>query len=86
IKDAYDNGYKVIDFFGTSGNPNPPKDNPIYGIHNFKKRLGGEYTEFIGEYDLIINKFMYRLYNIVVPIRRKIVKAKLKKKVNNEKK
>lgn len=83
IKDAHDEGFKVIDFFGTSGNPNPPKDNPIYGIHNFKKRLGGEYTEFIGEYDLITNKLMYELYNIIVPIRRKIVKAKLKKKVNN---
>lgn len=80
IKDAHDEGYKVIDFFGTSGIANPDKNNPIYGIHNFKKRLGGEYTEFIGEYDLITNKFMYDLYNIVVPIRRKIVKAKLRKK------
>lgn len=80
IKDAHENGYKVIDFFGTSGIANPSKDNPIYGIHNFKKRLGGEYTEFIGEYDLVTNKFMYDLYSIIVPIRRKLVKAKLKKK------
>ena len=80
IKDAHDNGYKVIDFFGTSGIANPDKSNPIYGIHNFKKRLGGEYTEFIGEYDLICNKFMYNLYNTIVPLRRKIVKARLKKK------
>ena len=86
IKDAYDEGYKIIDFFGTSGNPNPPKDNPIYGIHNFKKRLGGEYTEFIGEYDLISNRLMYNLYSIVVPLRRKIVKRKLKKEQRHEEK
>ncbi len=72
IKDAYDEGYKVIDFFGTSGEANPDKDNPIYGIHNFKKRLGGEYTEFIGEFDLITNKFMYFIYKKLIPIYRKI--------------
>ncbi len=82
IKDAHDNGYKVIDFFGTSGIANPDKSNPVYGIHNFKKRLGGEYTEFIGEYDLVCNKLMYDLYNLVIPMRRKIVKLKLKKKGN----
>lgn len=72
IKDAYEEGYKIIDFFGTSGEANPDKSNPIYGIHNFKKRLGGEYTEFIGEFDLVTNKFMYFLYNKLIPIYRKI--------------
>lgn len=87
IQDAHKSGYKMIDFFGTSGDANPDKSDPIYGIHNFKKRLGGEYVEFIGEYDLIVNKVMYFFYNLVIPIRRKIVKSKLKKRVlNNEKK
>ncbi len=72
IKDAHDEGYKTIDFFGTSGEANPDKTNPIYGIHNFKKRLGGEYTEFIGEFDLIVNPFMYLLYKKLVPLYRKI--------------
>ena len=72
IKDAYNNGYKTIDFFGTSGEANPDKSNPIYGIHLFKKRLGGEYTEFIGEYDLIINKPLNLLYKKILPIYRKI--------------
>ena len=74
IKDAYDNGYKKIDFFGTSGEANPDKSNPIYGIHNFKKRLGGEYTEYIGEFDLITNKFMYFVYKKLIPIYRKVKK------------
>ena len=72
IEDAYNDGYKVIDFFGTSGEANPEKSNPIYGIHNFKKRLGGEYTEFIGEFDLVLNSFMYFLYKKLIPLYRKI--------------
>ena len=62
----------MIDFFGCSGEANPDKSNPTYGVHNFKKRLGGEYTEFIGEFDLITNKFMYTLYKKLIPIYRKI--------------
>ena len=72
IKNAHSEGYKVIDFFGTSGDANPDKDNPIYGIHNFKKRLGGEYVEFIGEFDLITNKLMYFLYKKLIPLYRKM--------------
>jgi len=72
MKDAYDKGYKCLDCFGTCGIANPDKSNPIYGIHNFKKRLGGEYTEFIGEFDLVINKLMYISYKKLIPLYRKI--------------
>ena len=74
IKDAKQEGYEIIDFFGTTGTPTP--DNPVYGIHLFKKRLGGEYTEFIGELDLIINKPIYYLYKTLVPIRYKLQKLR----------
>ncbi len=80
MKDAYNEGYKVMDCFGTCGIPNPDKSNPIFGIHSFKKRLGGEYTEFIGEFDLVTNKFMYFLFQKLVPIRRKIIRMFLRKK------
>ena len=71
IKDANSEGFKQVDLFGTCGIPNPTPDNPIYGIHNFKKRLGGEYTEFIGEFDLITNKLMYNAYNLYKKTRKK---------------
>ena len=74
IKDAKKENYEIIDFFGTTGNPT--KENPVYGIHLFKKRLGGEYTEFIGELDLIINKPLYYIYKIFIPIYYKIQKLK----------
>ena len=74
MKDAYDNGYKVMDCFGTCGEANPDKDNPIFGIHSFKKRLGGEYIEFIGEFDLITNQVMYKAYKTLIPLYRKLHK------------
>lgn len=74
IKDAHNEGFKLIDFFGTSGEANPDKSNPIFGIHSFKKRFGGEYTEFIGEFDLITNKLVYFIYKKLLPIYRRIKK------------
>ena len=72
IKDANNEGKKIVDLFGTCGIPNPEPCNPIYGIHSFKKRLGGEYIEFIGEFDLVVNKKMYFLYQKIVPLKNKI--------------
>lgn len=72
IKDAHEEDYKIVDFFGTSGIANPDKSNPIFGIHSFKKRFGGEYTEFIGEFDLVIHKLMYYAYKKLLPVYRKM--------------
>ena len=69
---AKNEGYKIIDFFGTTGNPT--LDNKIYGIHLFKKRFGGEYIEFIGEFDLVTNKPMYLIFTKLIPFYRKIMK------------
>ena len=79
IKDAKKENYEIIDFFGTTGEPK--EDNPVYGIHLFKKRLGGEYTEFIGEFDLIVNKPAYYLYKMLIPIRYKLQRIKRKKQI-----
>lgn len=63
IEDAFHEGYKQIDFFGTIGKED--KENHGYGIYLFKKRLGGNLYEYIGEFDLILNKFIYFLYKKV---------------------
>lgn len=76
IKDAHSQNYKKIDFFGTTGEPN--ESNPVYGIYLFKKRLGGDYIEFIGEFDYINQKLLYFLYTKILPLIRKIIK-KLRK-------
>ena len=72
IEDAIKDNYKIFDFFGTTGNPTP--GNEVYGIHLFKKRFGGEYTEFIGEFDYILNPILYFGYTKVFPKIRKFLK------------
>jgi len=72
IEDAIEENYKFVDFFGTTGDPKP--GNEVYGIHLFKKRFGGEYTEFIGEFDYILKPILYFGYTKVFPKIRKYLK------------
>lgn len=72
VEDAVKDGYQIVDFFGTTGDPD--KNNPIYGIHLFKKRFGGEYIEFIGEFDYVLNPLLYFGYIKIFPKIRKLLK------------
>lgn len=72
IEDACKEGYQVVDFFGTTGEPKA--DNTVYGIHLFKKRFGGEYTEFIGQFDLVLHPILYFGYTKIFPKVRKFIK------------
>ncbi len=72
IEDAVKEGYQTVDFFGTTGEPE--KDNTVYGIHLFKKRFGGEYMEFIGQFDYVIHPILYFGYRKVFPKIRKFLK------------
>lgn len=76
LKYCYDHGIKMYDQFGTIGDIS--KENPLYGLHEFKKKFGGDYIEFIGEFDLVTNKLMYFLFMRLVPKYRNIIK-KLRK-------
>lgn len=60
IMDSYDNGYEFFDHFGSPGNTSA--DGINYGLYHFKKGFGGEFIEFIGEFDLVINKFYYNIF------------------------
>lgn len=70
IKWALENGCSMYDFRGVSGDLD--EDNPLFGLYRFKKGFNGEFTEFIGEYDLVINKFYYSLWQNVMPAAQKI--------------
>ena len=82
IRDSKDRGMEIFDVFGTIGDPS--SDNHLVGLHDFKKKWGGEYTEFIGEFDYITNKFMYFVYKTLIPIRHKIINKRLKKTINDD--
>lgn len=78
IKYYYDKGIKIYDQFGTIGDLRD--NNPLIGLHEFKKKFGGNYVEFTGEYDYIINKPMYFVFTKLVPIYRNLIKKIAKKK------
>lgn len=78
IKYYYDKGIKTYDQFGTIGDLR--KDNPLLGLHEFKKKFGGNYVEFCGEFDLVTNRIMYFVFTKLVPIYRNIIKKNAKKK------
>ena len=80
IKYCHENGIKMYDQFGTIGDLSP--ENPRMGLHDFKKKFGGDYVEFIGEFDLITNKKMYLAFNKLVPLYRNKVRKKAKKEID----
>lgn len=82
IKYCKNRGLKIYDQFGTIGDLS--KNNPLIGLHEFKKKFGGDYVEFIGEWDYIINPVMYFIFTKLVPLYRKIVKKRSKKKLKKE--
>ena len=75
-------GIKTYDQFGTIGDLS--KDNPRLGLHEFKKKFGGDYVEFVGEWDYITNPLMYFVFTKLVPIYRNIIRRKSKKELQNE--
>jgi len=61
IKFAKDNKKSIYDFGGISGNFD--KNSQDYGIYEFKRGFGGRVIEYIGEFDLVVDKFYFHLYN-----------------------
>ena len=78
IKHYYDNETKIYDQFGTIGDLN--KDNPLLGLHEFKKKFGGDYVEFIGEFDYVIKPIFYVLFTKLIPLYRNFIKTLAKRK------
>lgn len=82
IKYCKENNIKIYDQFGTIGDLS--KDNPRLGLHEFKKKFGGDYVEFLGEFDYVLKPFMYFVFTKLVPFYRNIIRKKSKKEVSNE--
>lgn len=71
IKDAHENGYEFFDLFGTVGDPNTNYKN-LAKLHDFKRKFGDEYIEFIGEFDLVNKKLLYKVLPYLLKVYRKI--------------
>lgn len=60
IEDLYKQGAKTYDFEGISGSLDPKDE--YYGQQDFKKSFGGDFLEFLGEFDCILNPNQYNLW------------------------
>ncbi len=60
----------IYDFVGISGNFTLGFKE--YGIYRFKSGFDGYIAEYIGEFDFIINKEFYMLYNLMYNIYRRL--------------
>ena len=61
IKAACQKKCDIYDFRGVSGDLS--EDNPLYGLYRFKKGFNGEFTEFLGEAQLVFSPFYNKLVN-----------------------
>ena len=82
MKYCKEKGIEIYDQFGTIGDLS--KNNPRLGLHEFKKKFGGDYIEFMGEWDLITDPLFYFVFTKLVPIYRKIIRKQSKKKLEEE--
>ncbi len=73
IKIAQKENCEFLDLFGTCGDPSTTKKN-YAGIHEYKRKMGGTYTEFIGEYDLINKPLINKMLPPLLKIYRKLRK------------
>lgn len=71
ISDAYNNNYEYFDLFGVVGDPKTTYKN-LKGIYDYKRKFGGEYIEFVGEFDLINKPIWYKILPLLLNIYRKI--------------
>ena len=63
-------GYKIINF------GNIKNMNKTNGDYLFKMGFGGKVYEYIGTYDLIVNKWLYRLIKLINKIKKMILSKK----------
>lgn len=73
IKYCFENHYRFLDLYGTSGDPNTTYKN-LGGLHKYKERFGDTYIEFIGEFDLVNKKVLYKVLPMLLKIYRKSYK------------
>ena len=82
LLDSKETGFKWVDFYGSEGKVD--KNSEIYGIYLFKLRFGGDFDEFIGEFDFVTKAFMNKIIGTLLKIRRKILyKKSLRKAIND---
>lgn len=78
IKVAKRKGAKKYDLGGVSGETDPGKDD-YAGLYEFKKRLGAELVEYVGEFEVPIYKTVNVALNKAIELKQKLAKRNGKK-------
>jgi lipid II:glycine glycyltransferase (peptidoglycan interpeptide bridge formation enzyme) len=65
IRWAKELGCSLYDFRGVPASGDP--ESHLAGLYRFKKGFAATFTEFIGEYDLVLAPFWYYLWTVVLP-------------------
>ncbi len=61
IMDCKAKGALIFDQFGTVGDW---ETSNLRSLHEFKKQFGGRYVEFIGEFNLVTDRFAFFIFNL----------------------
>lgn len=83
MKYAREHGAKTYDFGGVS--VSPEKESPHFGLWQFKKVWGTEVSEKVGEFDYVLDRPVYTLAEVGVPLFQKS-KVKLNQLLRGRKK
>ena len=78
IRWAVEKGSRIYDFRGVSGDLS--EDNPLYGLYRFKKGFNGDFCEFVGEMNLVLNRPVYALMEKGQHVYRKLRKLRYMQK------
>ena len=82
LKFCKERNLEIYDQFGTIGDLS--KSNPRFGLHEFKRKFGGDYIEFMGEFDYVLKPVLYFAFTKLVPFYRNFIKQRKKKELKNE--
>lgn len=74
IKELIESEFEYFDLFGIGGDYDPT--NQVFGLYDFKKGFGGQAVEFIGEFDLPVNKPLFLAFNHLYPKLKQLQKKK----------
>ena len=66
-------GLAKFDMWGALG-PNQDEKDPWYGFHKFKMGYNPTPVEFVGSFDLVINKPLYEIYKVTDKLRWAVLK------------
>ena len=82
INDLKTHGVTRYDMCGFSG-VTDPKD-PYYGLYTYKRSFGSVYTEYIGQFDYVLNETVYGLYHkierIIKGVKRRLARMRYGRK------